>query len=66
MPKPLLLLLAGALAAAPATAGKIELTAEEHAQCESEGGCQVVTTQFLRSVFREGVEQGRASCSSRT
>lgn len=61
----LLLLLAGALIAAPATAGRIEMTAEEHAQCQAEEGCQVVTTRFLRSLYREGLEDGKASCSAR-
>lgn len=63
MRAPLLLLLAGALAAAPATAGRIEMTAEEHELCESQGGCQVVTTQALRNIYREGVADGRAACA---
>ena len=61
----LLLLLAGALIAAPVTAGRIEMTAEEHELCESQGGCQVVTTQALRSLYREGVEDGKATCKAR-
>lgn len=62
--RPLALLLAGALIAAPVAAGRIEMTAEEHAQCESEGGCIVITVRAVRSIYREGVEAGRASCKA--
>lgn len=64
--RPLALLLAGALIAAPATAGRIEMSEEEHKQCESEGGCVVVTVQFLRNLMRESIEHGAKSCSNRT
>ena len=63
--RPLALLLAGALAAAPATAGRIEFTAEEHAECEAQGGCQVVTMQFLKSLYRDGFEDGKATCKAK-
>lgn len=62
--RPLALLLAGALASAPATAGRIEMTAEEHAQCEAEGGCIVITMQYIRNLMRESFDAGTKSCSA--
>lgn len=60
------LLLAGLLASAPLAAIEIRLTDEERTSCDAEGGCVVVTRQFLRQVRDIGKAEGLATCKATT
>jgi hypothetical protein len=75
----LIALLAGCLIAAPLNAYQqvgdtFKLSAAEVTQCAEEGGCIVATEkqiaeamyEFGKAAFTAGLQQGQATCGSRT
>ena len=49
-----------------AEAADVTMTAEEQAQCKAQGGCQMVTVQWLQEAmtkaFAAGAEKGKGAC----
>lgn len=60
--KPLALLLAGALAAAPVIAAKLYLDDDEVVECNAGGGCLVVTQRYIDGLVKAAFEHGRGMC----
>jgi hypothetical protein len=44
----------------------LHLSAESAATCKSEGGCGVVTRQFLAEIQRKAFEQGKQEAAQET
>lgn len=68
MSRYLTLLLAGAMLAAPVAAVEVSMTEDEQAMCEREGGCEIVTRNWLRALaakaYSEGHAEGKTACRS--
>lgn len=66
----ILLLLAGALMSAPVAALDVRMTDEERAACDAEGGCALVTREWVRqrveAAFAAGATAGAAACKGPT
>ena len=62
-------LAAGALIAAPLVLA-LELTPDEQAGCDKQGGCSVVSKAAIEDMvakaYQAGQERGRISCANRT
>lgn len=59
------LILSCALIVSPVMASQdtaLNLTAEQRAKCEEEGGCLVVARKAALTLYQMGLEQGYASC----
>lgn len=64
------LLLAGALASAPIAAYDLSMTADERKSCDEQGGCVVVTRQWLlgrlQTAQAAGEQAAAQACRDRT
>lgn len=61
MSRYLTLLLASALLAAPVAAVEVSMTEDEQAMCEREGGCEIVTRNWLRGLAAKAYSDGHAA-----
>lgn len=57
-----LLAFAGAVAAVDVSSGNFILTDEERADCRAQGGCMIVTRQWLAHEFARQRSAGTESC----
>lgn len=67
----LLGVLAGLVAVTPAlglelSGNTFTLTDDERAACREEGGCSLVTTEYVRKMLEDERKAGRASCGRST
>ena len=64
------LLMAGALASAPIAAYDLSMTADEQKSCDEQGGCVVVTRQWmtgrLQAAYAAGEQAAAQACRDRT
>ena len=63
--KPVLLLLAGALMAAPVAALDVRMTDDERTACEAEGGCALVTREWMRQRVESAYMAGAREAACR-
>lgn len=67
-PRLIVLALAGALGTCPVVAVEVTMTQDEHDKCEAQGGCEVVTRDFIRGLlqraYSEGHAAGKSACRS--
>lgn len=57
---------AAAATAAQVQDGKLTFSAEEQALCARQGGCELVTRQYLQELVRRAAEAGAKACRNST